>query len=153
MNESKANHICCIGQYQEITAKNYGSHAACLGRTGKASAFGDFGNAASLGQFSSCHSHGMESNAACLGAFSRASTVCDNTIAAGLGYQSKVSSKEGWIVLVDWQNEPIGLNRVIKRIFAVEVGNSEIDGVPIEPDTWYWFDSGKLHSEQKKPNK
>ena len=74
-----------------------------------------------------------------------ANTSGSEAIACSLGYQSKAKAIHGWIVIVDWQYD--GEKYFINNIHTAKVGK-KIKNTIIKPDTWYWFEDGKLKKEK-----
>ena len=73
-----------------------------------------------------------------------ANTAGDEAIACALGIKSRAKAINGWIIIVDWQYKE---RWYIKQIYHAKVGG-KIKTTKIKPDTWYWFEDGKLKSEK-----
>lgn len=87
---------------------------------------------------------GDRSHANTAGCGSHANTAGDESISCAIGIHSKVKSKKGWIVLVDWRQ--INNEWTIHDIHHCKTGD-ELQGVIIKADCWYWFEGGKLNEE------
>ncbi|HRH83617.1 MAG TPA: hypothetical protein PK210_05205, partial [Bacteroidia bacterium] len=72
-----------------------------------------------------------------------ANTSGYNSISCSLGIHSKSKAVKGWIVIVDWIFDNDFKEWKINNIHSSKVG-WQINGVTIEPDTWYWFEEGEL---------
>ena len=96
--------------------------------------------AVSCGGISVSYAQGSLSNAVSLGEDSQART--DKAMAVALGIRNRAASHSGWIVIVEYdKQEPV-------RVCSARVGRDKIDGKLIEPNTWYWFEGGKLQSRK-----
>jgi len=91
-------------------------------------------------------SQGYYSNAASQGDYSNAASQGRESIACAMGIYSKAKTIDGWLIIVDWRRDDSNI-WYIKQICKSKVGG-KIKGKKIQPDTWYWFEDGKLKSEK-----
>lgn len=112
-----------------INTSGYEAHANTSGYEAHANTSGD-------------HAHANTS-----GDYAYANTSGDEAVASATGYGSRAKAKKGWIIIVDW-GEDENRNRYIIDIKRAKVGKHKIQNIKIEPDTWYWFENGKLKSEK-----
>jgi len=68
------------------------------------------------------------------------------SIACAMGIYSKAKTIDGWLIIVDWRRDDSNI-WYINQICKSKVGG-KIKGKKIQPDTWYWFEDGKLKSEK-----
>lgn len=80
--------------------------------------------------------------------YAHANTAGSEAISCSLGVQSKAKAKEGWIVIIDWQQDS-SYAWHIHGIHTSKVGG-KIGKKTIKSDTWYWFEGGLLKSEKSK---
>jgi len=116
------------GDYSTAASQGYSSKAASQGDYGKAASQGDYSTAASQGDYSMAASQGRESIACAMGIYSKAKTI------------------DGWLIIVDWRRDDSNI-WYINQICKSKVGG-KIKGKKIQPDTWYWFEDGKLKLEK-----
>ena len=112
-----------------INTSGYEAHANTSGYEAHANTSGD-------------HAHANTS-----GDYAYANTSGDEAVASATGYGSRAKAKKGWIIIVDWGKDE-NRNRYIIDIKRAKVGKHKIQNIKIEPDTWYWFENGKLKSEK-----
>jgi hypothetical protein len=74
-------------------------------------------------------------------------TTGDEAISCGLGFQNRVKSENGWIVVVDWRYDYDKNSYYIHNIYSAKVGKHKIKGETIQSNTLYWFSNGELNSE------
>ena len=80
------------------------------------------------------------------GDYSRAEVEKSNSVAFAFGYQSRARAKDGWIIIVDWREDE-GFDKYIENIYTAKVGG-KIKNKKIQSNVWYWFEDGKLKSEE-----
>ena len=129
------------GYGAQQASSGYGAQQASSGYGAKQASSGNDAKQASSGNYAQQASSGDDAQHELMG---------KNSIAAAIGIRSKIKAANGnWMVLVDWRYE----NKVwqIKQIYHTKVGG-KIKGVKIKPDTFYWFEGGKLNTEGKDAN-
>ena len=101
-----------------------------------------------MGDCSVASNSGYRSVASNLGDCSVAEVEKENSAAFAFGYLAKAKAKDGWIIIVDWRKDAKG-NTYIENIYSAKVGG-KIKDKKIKPDTFYWFEDGKLMKEKKQ---
>jgi len=136
-----SGHAAATGDSGHAAATGYSGHAAATGYSGHAAATGDFGHAAATGN---------SGHAAATGDFGHAAATGDFGVAASLGIFSKAMAggKHSWIVICDWRKRRDG-SMFIHNIVSSKPGK-KIGETTVRINTWYWFENGKLMSEENK---
>jgi hypothetical protein len=119
----------------------YNAHANTAGNYAHANTAGNYAHANTAGNNAHANTAGNYAHANTAGYNAHANTAGNYAIACSLGYQSKAKAVKGWIVIVDWQDG------VIKNIHSAKVGG-KILRTKIKSDVYYWFENGKLMSEE-----
>ncbi|BFP39537.1 hypothetical protein FGF1_03820 [Flavobacteriaceae bacterium GF1] len=140
-------HASASGYKGHASASGDEGHASASGNYGHASASGDEGHASASGNYGHASASGDEGHASASGYKGHASASGDESIACTLGIQSKSKADKGWLIIVDWRMDN-DYNYHIHDIHRAKVGLHKINGVLIEPDTWYWFENGVLRSKK-----
>ena len=122
------------------------AHANTSGDYAHANTSGDYAHANTSGNEAHANTSGDKAHANTSGYKAHANTSGSDAIACSLGYQSKAKAIHGWIVIVDWQYD--GEKYFINNIHTAKVGK-KIKNTIIKPDTWYWFEDGKLKKEKR----
>ena len=134
--------LAASGHYSQLAASGDYSKLAASGHYSQLAASGDYSKLAASGDYSKLATSGDYSKLAASGHYSKVSVEGKESIACGIGISNRVKAhKDGWIVLVDWQHNKIN------NIYHAKVGR-KIKGVRIRPNTWYWFEDGKLQNKQ-----
>ena len=123
------------------------AHANTAGNYSHANTAGDEAHANTAGFRAHANTAGDRAHANTAGDEAHANTAGDEAIACALGIESRARTKKGWIIIVDWINKNNEWH--INNIHKAKVGK-KIKGIIIMPDTWYWFEDGKLRYEKIK---
>lgn len=83
------------------------------------------------------------------GDYAHANTSGDEAIASSLGVKSRAKAVKGWIIITDWRYCSEQHKWKIENIHSSKVGG-QIEGINIKPDTYYWFENGKLMEEKNE---
>ena len=124
------------------------AHSSTTGDWAHSSTTGDWAHSSTTGYKAHSSTTGNEAHSSTTGDWAHSSTTGDWAIACSLGYQSKAKAKDGWIIIVDWRETEEG-NRFIENIYSAKVGG-KIKNKKVKPDTFYWFEDGKLMEKKKQ---
>jgi hypothetical protein len=130
------------GDNAHANTSGWKSHANTSGDNAHANTSGWKSHANTSGDNAHANTSGDNAHANTSGWKSHANTSGDNAIACALGIQSKAKAVNGWIIIVDWQQDE-NSNWVIKNIHNSKVGGIILD-TEIKPDIFYWFENGIL---------
>lgn len=134
-------HVNYVKENTDKIDKNTGNWSASTNT-------GDRSASTNTGDWSASTNTGNRSASTNTGNYSRASVTLENSAAFAFGYKSKAMAEKGWIIIVDWREDG-DCKRYIKQIYTAKVGQ-KIKNRVIKPNTWYWFENGKLKSETEK---
>ena len=140
-------HANTSGDHAHANTSGYEAHANTSGKGAHANTSGDEAHANTSGYEAHANTSGDHAHANTSGDYAYANTSGDEAVASATGYGSRAKAKKGWIIIVDW-GEDENRNRYIIDIKRAKVGKHKIQNIKIEPDTWYWFENGKLKSEK-----
>ena len=143
----KGAHANTSGDEAHANTSGYKAHANTSGGHAHANTSGDEAHANTSGYEAHANTSGDHAHANTSGDYAYANTSGDEAVASATGYGSRAKAKKGWIIIVDW-GEDENRNRYIIDIKRAKVGKHKIQNIKIEPDTWYWFENGKLKSEK-----
>jgi hypothetical protein len=139
-------HSQTSGDSAHSQTSGYSAHSQTSGYRAHSQTSGYRAHSQTSGDRAHSQTSGYSAHSQTSGYSAHSQTSGKESIACGLGIYSKVMAKQGWIVLVDWQEEKEG-DWFIKQIYHAKVGD-RIKCRKIHPDTWYWFEGGKLKSEK-----
>ena len=143
----KGAHANTSGDEAHANTSGYKAHANTSGGHAHANTSGDEAHANTSGYEAHANTSGDYAHANTSGDYAYANTSGDEAVASATGYGSRAKAKKGWIIIVDWGKDE-NRNRYIIDIKRAKVGKHKIQNIKIEPDTWYWFENGKLKSEK-----
>jgi hypothetical protein len=127
------------GRSGAASNSGYSGAASNSGDSGAASNSGRSGAASNSGDSGAVSNSGDSGAAMTTGSYSTAETKVKNSIACGLGYESKASGVKGsWIVITEWEEDKEG-NFLIKS-----VKTAKVDGKRIKENTFYKLENGKF---------
>ena len=89
----------------------------------------------------------VNKNSATTGNWANSATTGE-AVAAALGINSRAKATVGGICVCDWVYDDAAQKWCLNNIYSAMVGGKILD-ITIEPDTWYWFENGKLHNEKE----
>ena len=145
--EASPSTINTSGYEAHANTSGYEAHANTSGKGAHANTSGDEAHANTSGYEAHANTSGDHAHANTSGDYAYANTSGDEAVASATGYGSRAKAKKGWIIIVDWGKDE-NCNRYIIDIKRAKVGKHKIQNIKIEPDTWYWFENGKLKSEK-----
>ena len=146
-------HASTTGEWAHALTAGYRAHASTTGEWANASTTGEWANASTTGEWAHASTTGYKAYASTMGKRAHAltaeykayaSTMGENSISCALGVESRCKAVKGFIVIVDWRYKD---EWFIEKVYSAKVGD-KIKGVVIKPDTWYWFENGKLMEEK-----
>ena len=143
------------GYRSAATNTGYRSAATNTGEQSAATNTGYYSAATNTGEQSAATNTGYRSAATNTGNYSAATNTGEqsaatvkgqNSVAMACGIYGKAKAKEGGcIVICDWRKDDNN-NWYINDIYSAKVGG-KIKRTTIEPNTFYWFENGRLRKE------
>jgi hypothetical protein len=147
--EDRFANVSSFGSDSNIFVSGVGSHVHSLGSNSIIYGYEDCNHLHSSRIGSNTYANGDRSYAISSGEGSSSSVKGKDSIAASVGYngRAKAGKNGSWIVIADWRPEKTTYK--LHGVYTAKVGD-EINGVKIEPDTWYWFEDGELMEKKEE---